>query len=243
MIYTALGEAVAFCAFFGEDISGAFGGLAPALKAQLNYQAAIYNSTGRWARDLTDRRYQYTTQDWTRDMASAIQSYITEAWLAGMAENGLTHEDMLPEWQAQIDAIIANEKVRLPDLAAWITMTVETVRPLEAAWPAIHARLDMWANRWLDTFNQARSATAEEGAKEEWVVGPTEHCPTCLALNGLVAYVWEWEESGFRPQSPPNPLLKCGGYRCQCERRPTTKRRSPKVLNTLLNIATSQNIR
>ena len=248
--YPALRLSVGYAAFYGWEpsaLKSLIEGLPPALKAQLNYQAALYNATGRWARDLAERRYSYTTGDWTRDMVSAIESYISEAWLAGMAENGLTFEDMTPEWQAVLDGLIASEKDFLPDLAAWISTTVEMTKPLDAAWPAIHARLDMWANRWLDVFGQARSATAETDAKEEWVLGDADHCWVCRSLSGLVAYVWEWDEAGFRPQNPPNALLSmtrgnergCGGYHCACERRPTNKRRAKNVLSRLLDLAVS----
>jgi hypothetical protein len=226
----------------GEFPADALDGFPTAIKAQLNYQAALYNFSGRWARDLFEHGYSYIQGEWALDMESAIKMYLTEAWFEGMAANNLTQEDMTPEWQAILTGIIDSEYAQLPHLGAWIARTVYGIRGLDEVWGAIHARLDMWANRWTDVYGQARSATAEEGAKEEWVVGETEHCSTCLALNGLVAYVTEWDAGGFRPQNPPNPLLECGGYRCQCERRPTNKRRSPNVLIRLLDLATSQNL-
>lgn len=48
-------------------------------------------------------------------------------------------------------------------------------------------------------------------------------------LNGIVAYAREWNEYGIHPQSPPNDLLECGGWRCQCRLVSTAKRVTPKA--------------
>ncbi len=242
-MYPALNEAIAFVSFYGNDPSNMFADLPGAIKSQLTYQASIYNTTGRYARALAERSYNFTAGDWARGMAAAIETFLTEAWFEGMAQNEYQADEMTPEMQENLDGIIRDEKSFLPDLAAWISETVDRIRPIDAAWPALHARLDVWANRWLDVKNQAIRATSEPDAKEMWVMGNTEqHCETCSALNGLVAYVSEWETAGFRPQSPPNSLLSCGGWRCDCSRVPTTKRRTKKVLDRLLDIAAARSL-
>jgi hypothetical protein len=215
---------------------------AAGMKSQFSFQTAIYNYTTRFARYISNGSGNYSSDQWTRDFASAIRTYLTEAWFEGMADNSLTHDDMTPEWQALLDQAISSEMNFLPDLGYWIAQTVLSVKPVESALPAIRARLDMWANRWLDVKNQAIHATAEPFAKEIWIKGDTEHCPTCNALNGLVAYVTEWDQAGFHPQNPPNKMLLCKGYKCGCRRVGTTARRSPNVLTRLLDIAASQGI-
>jgi hypothetical protein len=99
-------------------------------------------------------------------------------------------------------------------------------------------RAGMWANRYTDAYEQARHLiTMENGGNEEWVLGATEtHCPECAGLNGIVARASEWDQLGIHPQQPPNDLLTCGGWLCDCERRPTDKRRSPKAFETIMNI-------
>lgn len=99
-------------------------------------------------------------------------------------------------------------------------------------------RAGLWANRWTDAYEQARHLiTMENGGNEEWVLGETEqHCPECAALNGIVARASEWDQLGVHPQQPPNDILTCGGWQCDCRREPTDKRRSPKAYNTILNI-------
>lgn len=101
------------------------------------------------------------------------------------------------------------------------------------------SRADLWANRYNQAKSEAAQLIAEQsGGKLVWKLGATEeHCETCAALNGIVAYASEWSMSGLRPQSAPNKLLQCGGWRCDCSLSPTDKRRSPKALDTLMNIA------
>jgi hypothetical protein len=77
---------------------------------------------------------------------------------------------------------------------------------------------------------------AHYGQRMMWVYGDADHCSTCEQLNGIVAYASEWETLGVKPQSPPNPLLQCGGWRCKCSLRVTDRRRSPKAFETIMNI-------
>lgn len=90
------------------------------------------------------------------------------------------------------------------------------------------ARVPLWSNRYNEAYNEAIALiTKENGGNLEWVYGDTEHCPECLALNGIVMSASDWDTLGVRPQSAPNEKLTCGGWRCQCQLIPTDKRRSP----------------
>lgn len=103
------------------------------------------------------------------------------------------------------------------------------------------SRAQLWINRYNEAVNTATLAIEEaNGGKLVWVYGDTEHCETCGALNGLVAFASEWQTSGIKPQSAPNNLLSCGGWKCQCRLEKTDKRRSPKVMQSLLDIATAR---
>lgn len=204
------------------------------MKSQLQYQAVIYNISGHYVTDQISGSYSYNAIEWTYDFVAAIEQYLTEAWMAGMAENGIEPDEMTPDWQGMLNYFIEEEKSHLPDLAAYLTEIAEMVEPIDAAWPRIHARLDVWANRWEDIKNRAILETGEKKAKYIWVYGDTDHCETCIALNGIVAWAEEWQESGVHPQSPPNTSLECGGWRCQCELIQTDNRRTPRALQTIM---------
>lgn len=105
---------------------------------------------------------------------------------------------------------------------------------------ALLSRASLWANRWNEAYNQAvHLIQLQMGGKEVWRLGATEqHCPTCSALDGIVAYASEWEQLGVHPQQGPNDLLVCGGWRCDCSLSPTNQRRSPKAFESILNAVT-----
>jgi hypothetical protein len=55
----------------------------------------------------------------------------------------------------------------------------------------------------------------KQDRKLMWELGNTEHCATCMALDGQVHTAAEWFDSGFSPQCTTCGLL-CGGWRCGC---------------------------
>ena len=96
------------------------------------------------------------------------------------------------------------------------------------------ARCRLWANRWLDVFNGVLQLIyAEFGERQEWILGDTKHCPTCEALNGIVAYAKEWLDMDIHPQRPPNVRLSCGGWACKCQLIPTSKRKTRNAVNLI----------
>lgn len=195
----------------------------------LDYFLRVLNT---WVYDLWSG--DVTQDEFIDRLADLIDQQLTRAWNEGMRQNGLDPEtDMLPEWEQELQDIIANEYAYVDGFAA------DIVAGRGGSLSPFQARAAMWANRYNDVVNRAKVATAGKGVKMEWVYNPDkEHCDTCSALNGIVAYASEWESLNVRPQSPPNLALSCGGWRCGCKLQVTQKRRSPKAYDTILNIVT-----
>jgi hypothetical protein len=169
-------------------------------------------------------------------MTILLDEQMRKAWNEGMRVNELDPQaDMTDEWEAQLQDIINNEFNFVEQFIVDIVTAREDKTPLEP----LLSRVDLWAGRYTDVVNQSILATAEPKDKYEWIYGDTEHCNTCEQLNGLVARAGEWEQAGLHPQQPPNELLTCGGWRCQCRLEPTDKRRTAGVLTRLLDIATA----
>jgi hypothetical protein len=186
-------------------------------------------------RDLTKKMYdgKITYSDFVTGMENLIVQELRNAWFEGMAENGLTEEDMTPEWADMLREIIMSEQDHVADFALAIEQAKRADEPLEP----LMSRADLWGNRFPDVVNQAKIATAEVGDKYEWVYSPEkEHCPECEALNGIVAYASEWYELGVKPQSPPNSALTCSGWNCGCRLDPTTKRRTRNAVERITSI-------
>lgn len=153
-------------------------------------------------------------------MTGMISDQLTRAWNEGMRDNKLDPaQDMTPEFQQVLDDAINSEYDHVLDFAQFILDQKEAGAGLDA----IYARADLWQQRYTDVANQARIVTANKGDLYEWIYGDTDHCETCAALNGQVATMADWEDSGFMPQNPPNDALECGGWRCQCQLQKTDK--------------------
>ena len=194
-----------------------------ALKAYAFYASSVRDLTKKFY----DGRLDYTA--FVDSMENLVISQLRIAWFEGMEANGLTEDDMTTEWAAMLREIIMSEQDHIPDFA----LAIEKARRAESPIAPLMSRADMWGNRYNDVVNQAKVITAEKGQKLEWVYGDTDHCETCLSLNGIVAYASEWAASPYHPQQPPNDYLDCGGWRCKCQLRPTKKRRTKNVAEIL----------
>ena len=163
-------------------------------------------------------------------MLNVIEGQLRQAYQNGVMDAGLSAEEMTDKMKQEMQNLIAGQLPYVDELAA----DIQNARALNQPVEPITVRADMWANRWNEAFSAGSHAVSLEfGLKEIWIVGPTEHCETCLACNGLVAFASEWDAANLHPQGAN---LICGGYRCKCERRPTTERRSPNVLAALMGI-------
>lgn len=200
----------------------------PYLKTAALKTYAFYASS---IRDLTKKRYDGRIDhlSFVASMETLIETQLRLAWFEGMAVNELEPSDMTTEWAAILREIIMSEQ----DHVAEFGLAIERARRDDAPLDPLMARADMWGNRYNDVMNRAKMETAGEKDKLIWVYGDTDHCETCLSLNGIVAYASEWAASIYHPQQPPNDYLDCGGWRCKCRLEPTKKRRTKNAAEVL----------
>ena len=148
-----------------------------------------------------------------------IEEQTRRAWNEGMRNVGLNpSKDMTPEYEAVLRGVIDSEFNHVLDFAAAIQKAKEDGKDIAP----FQSRVQLWANRYNEVVNLSE-ITCKPKELFEWVYGDTQHCSTCAALNGVVATGEQWQASRYRPQSPPNPFLECGGWRCQCRLVPTKK--------------------
>ena len=81
----------------------------------------------------------------------------------------------------------------------------------------IKARSRIYVNASRKQYRRGKNESGL-GVEDEpffmWQRGSTEEpCSDCLALDGQVKTLREWEAAGIEPQSPD---LECGGWNCQC---------------------------
>lgn len=157
------------------------------------------------------------------NMQMLIEDQYQRAFNQGLRDIGYTNaltNEMNNAIAARVEAELNNLLGFAIEIEAARNQALLDGVPLEDARNPYLSRVDMWANR----YNELVSLGVEMGAVHDdlltWRVGPTEHCATCQALDGVTASKAEWQASGYRPQNAPNPRLACGGYRCQCTLSP-----------------------
>lgn len=211
------------------------------------YYDTVWKTIGAFDRQLWSACLDYfrgdgNAFDFVDRFASSIKEQLTRAWNEGARNVGVDPADMTAEDQAELSGIINSELDHVLDLAQDIEDAITDKMTLEDFRSQFRARIDLWVNRYNETVNRAEMYFGGK-VRLVWRMGATEeHCETCARLNGIVAYAQEWEQSGIRPQSPPNDLLECGGWRCDCSLETTDQRRSPDALTTLMDIAASRNV-
>jgi hypothetical protein len=166
-------------------------------------------------------------------MANLISGQLTQAFRQAWQEEEMDG-DLPPYLTDALEGMILSEYEHVDQFFRDII----DVRLAGGSIQPLLVRAQLWANRYTDALEQARHLiTVETGGNEEWQLGETEeHCETCGALAGIVARASEWEQLAVHPQQPPNELLECGGWHCDCRRVPTDKRRSPKAFDTIMGI-------
>jgi hypothetical protein len=170
-------------------------------------------------------------------MANLIQGQFTQAYTRTVLGEGLV---MDAEFEAHLDELILGQFDFVDQYFRDIINARIDATPIDP----LLARASLWGNRYNEVVSEANAEIARRfGKRLVWRLGATEqHCTTCAALNGIVAFAREWDAAGFKPQAAPNALLECGGWRCDCSLTITDQRRSPRALETLLNIGVSGNL-
>ncbi len=165
-------------------------------------------------------------------MANLISGQLTQAYEQAWKDEGRAGE--LPTYLSDsLEAMILNQFDFVDKYYRDIIDAALDKTPIE---PLLE-RAKLWAQRWTEAYNEAvRLIALDGGGNLEWVYGDTDHCSTCLSLNGIVARASEWDILGVKPQSAPNNKLECGGWKCQCRLEPTKKRRSPNAYGRIEEI-------
>jgi len=191
--------------------------LTEAIKTEQYYFKVLRNITRTFYDGFIDEF------DFVGIFADLISGQIRRAYIEGLRLAGFDPDHMTGAMYAEIDAIVQNEHNFVLNYAADLAKAKED----GTGWEQFLPRINLWVNRYQDVVNRGTLAGAKHtGDNLIWEIGASEHCATCLALDGVVASAYQWSLSGYKPQSPPNSQLECGGWNCQCtltitDREPT----------------------
>ena len=160
-------------------------------------------------------------------ITDALWTGLKGAWEAGAKAAGIAPDEMTDREISTMQTDIFNQFQYVPGFGQYIQSVSRAAGgKLESTLP----RMNMWVNRYNEFYTRGRMS-AQQDAKQEWVLGPTEqHCGSCAKLSGKVKRSSTWIEADIYPM---NPRLECKGYNCLCQLTPTTmplsKGKLPKI--------------
>lgn len=180
-----------------------------ALKTVAYYERALNRAVLDFYRDDID------AGEFIDEMVRLIEGQFERAWNEGSREAGIDPQTHSEDDDAELQQRIDKELDFVLDYAE----AIEKARIEGAPVGPLQDRVTLWANRYNEVVNEAKIYFGKQ-LRFEWVYGDTDHCDTCIELNGIVATGETWEESDWQPQGSN---LDCGGWRCQCTLQPTKK--------------------
>lgn len=154
-------------------------------------------------------------------LESAITIGYERAWKEGAAACGVLPGDRTPEEVQELRRFIHVAQTSILSLSQFIA---DNSQPNGGLWRDLQSRLDIWIKRYNEVRERAKGMACAN-RKAEWFYGDTiDHCTDCSKVVGRVYRLSIWDKYGWIPGSR---ALDCGGWRCDCRRRPTDKPVTP----------------
>ena len=145
--------------------------------------------------------------DFRRQMKGQIRDYAREGFRIAWEEGGGDVDEAKPDELAKIDDWKNEQQNHVNDFSDWLMAK-------DSDLDAVPDRVTLWANAYESLLNDVKT-TAMGDPMGKWVYGDTEHCDTCLELNGQTHRLSWFKDRNYFPRTP-GAELDCGGYRCQC---------------------------
>lgn len=147
------------------------------------------------------------------DVRNLVKSSVGDAYVAGLAEGGVSFDEMDNE-DAMMIVELSTEQL---DFVTDFVRAVHDAKTDKAQQRDIlDSRIPLWTAS-IEAVGAAGLASAKKNEMVTWKLGATEeHCKTCQSLNGQ-SHRRKWFASrNYFPQKP-GAAMECGGYQCLCE--------------------------
>ena len=157
-------------------------------------------------------------------MANLISGQLTQAYQQAFEDEGFT-DMFLPDYlQESLTSMILQQYDFVDRFFRDIIDARVDGKPIGP----LLSRAELWANQYNNAYQRAQQLILSQmGGRMIWQEGDTkDKCSQCVALDGIVAFASEWDALGVHPGQAPNDKLGCEGWRCECDLKPTTQRRS-----------------
>ena len=170
--------------------------------------AGYTNDLGELIQELLRGGKRTSKADFRRQMKGQIRDYAREGFRVAWEEGGGDVEETTSDEIGKIQDWTKEQQSHVNDFADWLT-------DKESDLDAVPDRVALWGAAYESFLNDVKTAAMGDPVGE-WEYGDTEHCDTCLELNGQRHRVSWFKERGYHPRAP-GAEMDCGGYRCQCQ--------------------------
>jgi hypothetical protein len=182
-----------------------------------------------------EERYRRAWRSITRGLWSGVLTYVQayeealvalrrgmrSAWHEGLAEFGIQPDEMTSDEKAALEGMTVGQSQYIN---GFLVAIEERSRAKGGKLSPLFTRAGMWIQRYNEARERAKSL-ASANPKLKWFYGDTiDHCFDCRHVVGRVYRKETWDRYGWIPGSRS---LSCGGWQCDCKRRPTDERCTP----------------
>lgn len=167
-------------------------------------------------------RGSYDMGEFAVAMYNTIESGFIDAFNDGAKSCGLSGSaDYTDEERSLLNALINAERGRVLNFGNYIQQHSKANGGLLRT---CLNRAALWTNAYSRVQSEAQTLVCSD-QKFEWELGKTEkHCKDCTQVTGRVYRGSIWRKHKWRPQGNN---LQCGGWRCDCKLKPSTKPLTP----------------
>lgn len=137
-----------------------------------------------------------------------LNSFGQKAYADGLTDGGVDAAELDEADRGTIATMLADQSQYVTELGA-ILFKGDGITDFEAA-----DKPTLWFNKAISPMYQAGLLSADSNSIYEWVYGDTDHCDSCLKLNGQRHRLRSYKARGLMPHSSE---LDCGGWLCKCK--------------------------
>ncbi len=170
----------------------------------------------RWVVDAANGNLRVAS--FTRQMTDELGRDSIAVYQEGMREAGIKDpaQEMDETDGEAIDAWLASQVAHIANFAAdAVAVGKLTGDERTAARAVMLDRVAVWVQA-LEVLGRVAVTNTKANQMGEWRYGDTEHCDTCLSLNGQRHRLKWFISKGYIPRQPGSDTLECKGYNCQC---------------------------
>ena len=172
----------------------------------------------RWITEVWDGKMSEV--DLRRAHRELLKETAEGVYVEGMKDAGLSEAEALDALndsdREKIGEWVKEQAAHVDQFAADVYAVRNEQANAPGAQAAIFARSDLWAAA-VDTLGSfGRASVGGQRQMVTWRVGDTEHCPTCLELDGKRHRLDWFTGRGYIPRQNGSETLDCRGYQCQC---------------------------